>query len=215
MKSDPEASSPTFADEFLRHYLKNGIGAMSKSDIDALVMHLLDKYTRSEGIALQAYSNQMASETLRAPLSRIKRLRYEAGLKYGGRAEDEAKRRFVNCLSKAVLELDKDKICLIVEDTLSRHWIQGHIKESGLVFDGSFNSEIVRVSPDGFFKVLRELLDKGDVERFEKKYVTMRRAKNRDDVTQGFKTLLTEFVKGAANGAGGLAVTTLLSLPSV
>ena len=37
------STGKTFADEFLHHYLKNGIGAMSKSDIDALVMYLLDK----------------------------------------------------------------------------------------------------------------------------------------------------------------------------
>jgi hypothetical protein len=38
------------ADEFLKHYLKNGMGAMSKGDVDAIVMHLLDKYSHQGGV---------------------------------------------------------------------------------------------------------------------------------------------------------------------
>ena len=33
-----------FEKEFLENYLKFGLGSMPKSDIDALVMHLLDLY---------------------------------------------------------------------------------------------------------------------------------------------------------------------------
>ena len=41
-----------FATEFLKHYLRNGIGSMSKSDIDALVMHLLDLHANESGLPL-------------------------------------------------------------------------------------------------------------------------------------------------------------------
>ena len=33
-----------FASDFLKNYLRFGLGSMPKSDIDALVMHLIDLY---------------------------------------------------------------------------------------------------------------------------------------------------------------------------
>jgi hypothetical protein len=194
----------TFADEFLKHYLKNGIGSMSKSDIDALVMYLLDTFSHEKGVPLRGYSNQVLSLTLRAPLSKIKRLRYESGLKFGGRAEDEAKRRLISCLSTAAMELDDTqknvtKICLIIEDSLAKHWIQGQLKEYGYIFDGSFNSEIIRVSPEGFFFVLGKLLDAKDVAPFEAAYKTLLDKKRGKELISGFgkivKAFATEAVK--------------------
>ena len=34
----------SFEKEFLDHYLRFGLGLMAKTDIDALIMFLLDKY---------------------------------------------------------------------------------------------------------------------------------------------------------------------------
>ena len=75
MRSSQTPTEDTFANEFLKQYLKGGIGAMPKADIDALVMHLLDKYASENGRPLGSFPNQIASERLRAPLARIKRLR--------------------------------------------------------------------------------------------------------------------------------------------
>jgi hypothetical protein len=74
MSSTPTSTEKTFAGEFLKHYLQSGIGSMSKTDIDALVMHLLDKHGEASGRPLGDLSNQVASERLRAPLAKIKRL---------------------------------------------------------------------------------------------------------------------------------------------
>jgi len=52
------------------------------------------------------YSNQTVSETLRTPVSKIKKLRYEAALKFGGRVEDQAQARLLASLANATLEPD-------------------------------------------------------------------------------------------------------------
>jgi hypothetical protein len=215
MSEEATTSTAMFANEFLKHYLKNGIAAMSKNDVDALVMHLLDKYSHQGGVPLQGYSNQVLSETLRAPVSKIKRLRYDSGLKYGGRVEDEAKRRFITCLSRAAMDLDTNKVVLIVEDVLAKNWIQGQIKESGLVFDGSFNSEIVKVKPDDFFKVLETLLDPHEVHTFKLKYESLAKKKKGQELVTGFGEILKSFVKGAVSAAGGVVATSLIGLPLV
>ena len=191
------------------------MGSMSKSDIDSLVMYLLEKYSHNGGVPLQGYSNQTLSETLRAPVSKIKRLRYEAGLKYGGRAEDEAKRRFINCLSAAVIDLDSKKVVLVVEDALAKHWIQGQIKSHGLVFDNPFNSEIVRVSPEGLFVVLEAVLPDADVKTFRAKYDALAKKKKSEEIVSGFSELAKSFAKGALGKVGGMVAAGLVGLPTV
>jgi hypothetical protein len=218
MSSTNKNTDASFANEFLKHYLKGGMGAMSKSDVDALVMHLLDLYSGEHGYPLGSFSNQVASERLRTPLSKIKRLRYEAGLKYGDRPEEEARRRFVLHLANAGLEFDKTeksvtKIVFVVEDILTKNWIQGKIKEHSGVFDNSFNTEIIKIEPNLFFRLLRTLLANEEIDAFELKYKALLKKSKKDEIKAGFKSLVSSFANGAAYAGGGLAVTTLLQLP--
>lgn len=215
MAGKQQSAGDNFADEFLHHYLKNGIGAMSKTDVDALVMHLLDKYSHANGVPLQQYSNQVVSQTLRAPATKIKKLRYDAGLKYGGRVEDEARRRFIHGLGKAALELDGNRVVLIIEDALAKNWIQDQIKENGIVFDGSFNSEILRINPGDFFRVLEVLLDADAVRAFRDKFDALAAKKRGEDLRAGFAALITSFASNAAKKFGSHAIGNLIGLPDI
>lgn len=193
---------------------------MPKADIDALVMHLLDKYASKNGRPLGSFPNQIASERLRAPLARIKRLRYEGSLKFGGRPEDEARIRFVRLLAKAGLELDKKegtitKIVFVVEDILAKNWIQGQIKEHSGIFDGSFNTEIIKVDPELFFRLLRTLLPDSEIDTFEEQYKALVKKTKREELVSGFKSLVSSFVTGAVEAGGDAATTTLLALPLI
>lgn len=217
---ESKTSEKSFANDFLKHYLKSGIGSMSKSDIDALVMHLLDKYASENGTALGNFSNQIASERLRAPLAKIKKLRYDGGLKFGGRPEDEARLRFVKLLGNAGLELDKEKgkvtkIVFVVEDILAKNWIQAHIKEHSGIFDGSFNNELIKVDPETFFKLLRSLLNSSEIDNFEERYKALLKKKNNEDILTGFKTLIGSFAKGIASKGGEIALTKFIALPFI
>jgi hypothetical protein len=189
-----------FANDFLEHYLKNGIGAMSKSDVDALVMHLIDNYSQTKkGELFKSVPNQSISQILRTPVSKIKRLRYDAGLKYEENSEEEAKKRFINCLKNVSLEIDEKKqitIILILEDYLAKHWIQARIKENQTIYDGSFNSEIIKVKIEDFIKILKIVLDPKDVESFKKKYEPLKLRADIEEVKRGFKDLVKEILKG-------------------
>lgn len=194
-----------FVEKFLSQYLKNGMGSMSKADIDALVMHLLDSYISNAGVSLQQFSNQTLSETLRTPVAKIKKLRYEAGLKYGGRVEDEAKKRFSASLSNAVFDVNSGKINLIIEDSLAKNWLQGQLKNYGQYFENTFNTEVVSLTPEGLFRVLRILLPNEDVDAFESKFNELAKDKNREEIVKGFADLAKSFVKGAVEKLGGVA----------
>jgi hypothetical protein len=147
-------------------------------------------------------------------------LRYEGSLKFTSRPEDEARVRFVRLLENAGLEYDKKagtatKIVFVVEDVWAKNWIQGWIKEHSGIFDGSFNTEIIKVDPDLFLRLLRKLLPDSEVATFEEKYKALVEKARREELVSGFKSLISSFVKGAARKGGSAAATALLALPLI
>jgi len=198
-----------FEKVFLENYLKFGLGSMPKSDIDALVMHLLDVYGLNGSSPLATLSNQTVSELLKTPVSKVKKLRYDAALKFGGRIEDQAMGRLLAALSKASLEPDGEKICLIIEDSLAKNWLQGQLKIHQHIFDHSFNTEIVKVSSTGLFQVLETVFDKDELKKFKEGYESAKKKKTVEDRVKAFKSVALKFAEGAAKAAGGGVVTVL------
>lgn len=191
-----------FEKVFLEIYLKFGLGSMTKSDTDALVMHLLDVYGPHGSDPLATLSNQTVSERLKTPVSKIKKLRYDAVLKFGGRIEDQAMGRLLAALSKASLEPDGEKICLIIEDSLAKNWLQGKLKIHQHIFDHSFNTEIVKVSAAGLFQVLETVFDTLELEKFKNGYEAARKKKTAEERVKAFKGVALKFAEGAAKAAG-------------
>ena len=198
-----------FKQDFLDSYLKFGLGSMPKSDIDALVMHLLDLYGLDNSGPLAIHSNQSVSERLKTPVSKIKKLRYDAALKFGGRIEDQAMGRLLAALSKASLEPEGDKVLLIIEDSLAKYWLQGQLKIHQHIFDYSFNTEIVKVSVAGLFQVLESVFDLSEIEEFKAGYETAKKKKTTDERVAAFKSVAKKFAEGAANAAGAGVVSVL------
>ncbi len=157
-KSDEKGKS--FKEIFLEHYLEHGLGSLSKSDIDALVMHLLDIYGWKDVKSFADLPNQIASVKLKTPISKIKKLRYEAALKFGSVEETEKKCRnlVLKALKSHVWRKDENYISFILESTLARNWLQSELKLRGVVYDSSFNSEIVRLDIEDFVQVIVILL---------------------------------------------------------
>lgn len=191
-----------FEKVFLENYLKFGLGSMPKSDIDALVMHLLDVFGPNGSGPFATLSNQTVSERLKTPVSKIKKLRYDAALKFGGRIEDQAMGRLLAALSKASLESDGEKICLIIEDSLAKNWLQGQLKIHQHIFDHSFNSEIVKVSAAGLFQVLEAVFDKTELEKLKDGYESAKNKKTAEERMKAFKGVAMKFAEGAAKAAG-------------
>jgi hypothetical protein len=198
-----------FKTDFLENYLKFGLGSMPKSDIDALVMHLLDLYGVGGSGSLATYSNQTVSERIKTPVSKVKKMRYDAALKFGGRIEDQAMGRLLAALSKASLEPDGEKVLLIIEDSLAKNWLQGQLKIHQHIFDHSFNTEIVKVSVAGLFQVLESVFDAGEIEKFKRGYDTAKKKNTSVERVAAFKGVAKKFAEGAAKAAGAGVVTVL------
>jgi hypothetical protein len=198
-----------FEEDFLENYLKFGLGSMPKSDVDALVIHLLDLYGKDGSGPLAIHSNQTVSELLKTPVNKVKKMRYDAALKFGGRIEDQAMGRLLAALSKASLEPDGEKVLLIIEDSLAKNWLQGQLKIYQHIFDHSFNTEIVKVSVAGLFQVLDSVFDADEIEKFKKGYEAAKKKKTSKERVAAFKGVAKKFAEGAAKAAGSGVVKVL------
>lgn len=198
-----------FEEEFLDSYLKFGLGSLPKSDIDALVMHLLDRHGYSGSAPLGSYGNQIVSQRLKVPVSKVKKLRYEAALKFGGDVETEGKGRLLAALAHATLEADGDKINLIIEDALAKNWLQGQLKVHQQIYDHSFNSEIVKVPWSSLVKVLKEIFEDAAIDRFVEGYEQAKKKADHAKQQEYFKGVVKKFAEGAAKAAGAGVVGVL------
>lgn len=196
------AEKETFESEFLKYYLAVGLGGLAKKDTDALVMYLIDKYGVACGPALRNLPNQEVSALLKTPVNKIKQLRYESGLKYWGEIEDQAKARLLVALSSSSFEIETRKICLIIEDSLAKNWLQGQLKSNNLIFDHSFNTEIVKVESEGLFTVLEQFFDTKLITKFKKDFEKVQKENDRERLKQHFSEITKGFAEGAAQAAG-------------
>ena len=206
-----DASDP-FKAQFLKYYLQSGFGILSKKNVDSLVMYLLDEYGMANGKPLREKSNQEISVMLKIPATHVKTLRYEAALKFGGMDSDKSKFKLLEILAKSHFEMDKDRVVFVMEDSFIRNWVQGLLKEKGIVFDTSFNRELVKVNTNNFCELLSQLYEREAVKKLRK---GMEKARDQQTAVS-FPELKKEFLKGAANGIGNgitqTAITLLLGL---
>lgn len=182
----------SFEKEFLSQYLRFGLGSMAKTDIDALIMFLLDKYgLPDEHKPLENLSNQALSEKLKTPVSRVKSLRYAASLKFSESIEEVARARFKRCLLGANFSTDLEIIKLLIEDKLAKSWIQGKLKDAGLFHDDSFNKEAITIETKKFIQVIEVLFSEEDISSFKDEYQAEiskeKSERNRDRLLQEIK----------------------------
>lgn len=188
-----------FVREFIKEYLADGMGAIPKHEIDILVMNLLMKYGE-----LAYKSNYELSILLQTTESRIKRLRYEARLKYPP-DEDYVRREFLYVLGRAQFELDKKdgadiskmKIIFVLEDNFLRYAIQGKLKEQGMFADTSFNSELVRIECGSLVSIIQQLYGKKVAKEFQEGFQTLNQPESGEGM-KAFKAVMFKFILDTA-----------------
>ena len=128
----------------IQAYLNHGFGSMTKNDFEVWIFHQL-----LQG-RLFGKSNFDISVKLQIPESKVKRLRYEASLKYGNPSDtaqyDEA---FKRLLENVKLKKGSHNVVqFAVEDLQLRKYLDATLKRKGRFADTSFNTEVVSVTLD-------------------------------------------------------------------
>lgn len=185
-----------FLNEFLELYLSRGFGNMPKREVDVLIFHLLKKYG-----SLNEKSNHLMAMQLRTTPLKIKSLNYESILRFPPSevnifTEEYFKIQLIEYFKNPVFKFRKEDnwIYIQIDNPLLLEAFKAIALNNKEIIDSSFNSEIVKISFEGFVLVLQELIgDKKIVEidkllkkKYTKKLITF------PEIT---KLAMTEIVK--------------------
>lgn len=179
-------------DEALDKYLAKGFGSMNKVDFEVWIF---DQLLKSR---LKGKDNYAISIYLKMPESRVKRLRYEASLKYATFSEVELYDALNELLSKAKFKKGGQCVQFVVEDVSVRKYLDSLLKNDGRFSDSSFNSEIVTIDYDDLEYILCSSAE--GKEKIESILSKAREKLNTTDVS--FKSLMSTFADSMAKGAG-------------
>lgn len=138
--------------EFFEFYTTPAFGARSKSEIDLKVFELL----RERGDIDDDYYK--VSRKLKITPTRAKNLILNAKLRRESENYDE---KFIDLLKnlKFKISVNSNEIILLyVPDILFREHIKAILKQKGIIWDSSFNSEIVKIRLDDFLDIVYEKL---------------------------------------------------------
>lgn len=173
-------------------YLNRGFGSMNKNDFEVWIFnYLLNNRFIDE-------SNYDISIKLRIPESKVKRLRYEAELKYCDLQNEESyKNALGKILEKSILKKDGNYVQFIIEKIQLRKYLDSILKKDGRFTDSSFNSEIVTIDVDDF-EYLVEIIWPG--ENWKAIYNLANMKLNNKSST--FKDIFNSFCKGIGTQTG-------------
>lgn len=189
-------------DNVIDQYLARGFGSMNKNDFEVWIFN----YLLSE--KLKGKSNYDVSVELRIPEQKVKRLKYEAGLKYGSPRDMEAyASAFAALLTKAQLKKDGSCVQFVVEDLQLRKYLDSLLKKDGRFSNTSFNTEIVSIDADDLEFLMKTIWPKEDWTAIYKKAKELLGTEN---VT--FKGLFKKFVEGASKETGKEAAKRFFNL---
>lgn len=132
--------------DVLQAYIERGFGSMNKNDFEVWIFsQLLDG-------ELKGKSNYDISTLLRMPESKVKRLAYEAHLKYP--KNRDYKQMLSDILKYSQFDKEGKHIVFVIEDVTLRKWLDSELKKNHEFSDTSFNSEIVRLNASGYSALL-------------------------------------------------------------
>ena len=140
----------------INEYCKKGFGSMNKNDFEVYIFNELLETQNCKG-----KSNYELSVKLKIPESKVKRLRYEAALKYGdnNKMEELVRKALGN------VTIDGEKIIFQTEDVMLKNYISWVMKKNGKTCDGSFNPEKIVIRIDDYEVLIKEVYDENEVDR--------------------------------------------------
>jgi len=176
----------------IENYLSRGFGSMNKNDFEIWIFNYLLQER------LKGKSNYDISIELRIPEQKVKRLKYEAGLKYGTPQDTSIYAgEFSKLLSKAQLKKDGSCVQFVVEDLQLRKYLDSLLKKDGRFSNTSFNTEIVSIDADDLEFLMKSIFPDED---WNALYKNAKDLLNTDKVT--FRGLFKKFAESAAEQAG-------------
>lgn len=153
MNLSNEQKSRMFDTIYLEYVLRHGLGGMSKTDLDTLIVYLLIKELND--INIFDLSNE-----LKITESRIKSLLKRAAVKFDERTIDEAWIGLLKIFERVnydIESLEKGQIRFQLSDPMLFRWLQEKVRTLGDTCTYSTSSEQVTMNLDTLYKILNLL----------------------------------------------------------
>lgn len=188
----------------IQEYVNRGFGSMTKNDFEVWIFHQL---LCGE---LKGKTNREISIALRIPDTKVKRLRYEADLKWGSPADDAAYHdAVVAVISKARLNKSRTQVQFVIEDTALLKYLDAKMKNANVAWDKQLNSENISIDFEQYDTFCKRVL----TEEYDETIALLNeKFKDENSLAKFFKDLGSksrdELIKELASGAVG-AVKTL------
>ena len=179
---------------------------MNKNDFEVWIFHYLLEHE------LQGKKkNYEISIALKIPESKVKRLRYEAELKYSNNTSVDKYNMVCEHLKQAHFKKDGKCIQFVIEDIYLHRYLDSTLKAGGRFSDSSFNSEIVSMD----FYDLEYFLciptdGKEEINQLLKK---VQKNKNNEKLT--FKELMTKMAEKLGTAAFDFTVQGILNAATI
>ncbi|WP_171208845.1 MULTISPECIES: hypothetical protein [unclassified Ruegeria] len=209
-KEDNSASAVAFARDFLDRYTAVGFGALSKREVDLLLIQLLQKHLSG----FHAKSDFDAALMLRTTKRKIRGLRDEVSFREA-RSEDYLNSSLRAELKRAeVLPSDHGMVKIQLDDAVLRGYAEKLVRSEFGIVDGSFNSAILQLSGEKYLLLCLSVLSAEEREQAQQALAEIQPPEPQAG-EQG-KTLFTQFkeafVAGAGQQAGKLCVSGAMAL---
>ena len=134
--------------DVIKEYLNRGIGSMNKNDFEVWIFNEWHKTQNN-------LSDYEISRNLRIPESKVKRLKYEASLKYSNEDNvDDLKKIFLEDIKIAKYKKESSKLQFVVKDKVVRQYISDLLTQDGRFLESSLTSETVHIYVDDFIYLL-------------------------------------------------------------
>ena len=205
-------SNQSSVTDAIQEYLDRGFGSMTKNDFEVWIFYQL---LCGE---LRGKTNREISIKLRIPDTKVKRLRYEADLKWGSPDKDSTYHNaVVAVIEKAQLTKNRTQILLVIEDTALLKYLDAKMKSANVAWDKSFNSENIYIDFEQYEAFCKEVLTNEYDEtiaflnnKFKDKNTLVKFFKDFSSKTR--EEIINELAKGTVSAAKKYGLPLLLSV---
>jgi len=160
-----------FSEVFLEEYMSRGHSNMSKREIDVLIFKILN----NDLDVFKGLTNHLIAMKLRTTPPKVKTLKYESLLRFPPEDEDVFteeyfRKKLIEYFDSPIFKVRKDDgwIYIQIDDPIVLDAFKAIARNNKEIIDGSFNSDIIKISNEGFVMVLKELTDEKKIKEVEK-----------------------------------------------
>lgn len=168
-------------------------GSMNKNDYEVELMYLLLNNCNEDS------SDHALSTQLKIPISKVKRLRYEADLQHP-KDSNYYKSEFYKIINTTSFKTDNNgNLMFSVKNKALREYLNDCIEKAGSFFDSSFVGDIIKLTPTDFFLLIAGFENKEELVKRIKESISQNKRDLPKDLAEKGVELLKATLKDVTN----------------